>query len=99
MHMSLRCKMQFTWHLSTRAYWGKVMLKHHKRELQLEVRTEDQALASTKDPKALSGGEKSFSTICFLLSLWDCIGSPMRCLGTYLSMLIAVASRADSRFR
>lgn len=41
-----------------------------------------QSRAKDKDPKALSGGEKSFSTICLLLALWESIGCPIRCLGT-----------------
>ena len=30
--------------------------------------------------KTLSGGEKSFSTTCMLLALWEAMGSPIRCL-------------------
>lgn len=30
----------------------------------------------------LSGGEKSLTTLCFLLSLWDVCSFPIRCLGT-----------------
>ncbi len=33
-----------------------------------------------RQTKTLSGGEKSFSTICLLLSLWEAMGSPIRCL-------------------
>ena len=33
-----------------------------------------------RGPKTLSGGEKSFSTICLLLSVWEAMGSPLRCL-------------------
>jgi chromosome segregation ATPase len=33
-----------------------------------------------RQTKTLSGGEKSFSTICMLLSLWEAMGSPIRCL-------------------
>jgi chromosome segregation ATPase len=33
-----------------------------------------------RETRTLSGGEKSFSTICLLLSLWDAMGSPIRCL-------------------
>ncbi|KAB5592896.1 Structural maintenance of chromosomes protein 6 [Ceratobasidium theobromae] len=34
-------------------------------------------------PKALSGGEKSFSTICLLMSLWEALGCPIRCLDEF----------------
>lgn len=52
----------------------------------MQVQTDDQTLTQNsreKDPRSLSGGEKSFSTICLLLSLWESIGCPIRCLGAY----------------
>ena len=36
-----------------------------------------------KDLKSLSGGERSFSTICFILSLWNAMESPFRCLDEF----------------
>ena len=33
-----------------------------------------------RQAKTLSGGEKSFSQICLLLSLWEAVGAPIRCL-------------------
>lgn len=60
-----------------------------------------------KDPKALSGGEKSFATICLLLSLWEAIGCPIRCLDEFdvfmdavnrkVSMKMIVRSRSHTR--
>jgi hypothetical protein len=58
-----------------------------RRELCLiraaQVQTDDTAgtQAKEKDPRSLSGGEKSFATICLLLALWEAIGCPLRCLG------------------
>jgi hypothetical protein len=60
------------------------MFNHELQTLQLKVQTDDQVgtqMSREKDPKSLSGGEKSFSTICLLLSLWESIGCPLRCLG------------------
>lgn len=82
-HIALRCKLVFQYHLSQRGYYGKVLFDHVHQTLQLKVQTDDQTLTQgrDKDPRSLSGGEKSFSTICLLLSLWDSIGCPLRCLG------------------
>lgn len=71
--------------MSRRGYFGKVLFDHKNGTLQLKVQTDDQVNVQVgsreKDPRSLSGGEKSFSTICLLLSLWEAIGCPLRCLG------------------
>jgi chromosome segregation ATPase len=36
-----------------------------------------------RNTKTLSGGEKSFSSICLLLALWEAMGSPLRCLDEF----------------
>lgn len=38
---------------------------------------------NSKDPRALSGGETSFATICLLLSIWECVACPLRCLDEF----------------
>jgi len=99
-HIALRCKLVFQYHLSNRGYYGKVLFDHQKETLQLKVQTDEQAATqgnADKDPRSLSGGEKSFSTICLLLSLWDSIGCPLRCLDEFDVFMDAVNRRMSMR--
>ncbi|EGN98430.1 hypothetical protein SERLA73DRAFT_55249 [Serpula lacrymans var. lacrymans S7.3] len=103
-HIALRCKHVFQYHLSNRGYYGKVLFDHINQTLQLKVRllvvqTDDQTATQgrDKDPRSLSGGEKSFSTICLLLSLWDSIGCPLRCLDEFDVFMDAVNRRISMR--
>jgi len=48
-------------------------------DLQVEP-DETRRSAKGNNTKGLSGGEKSFSTICLLLSMWEAMGAPIRCL-------------------
>lgn len=45
----------------------------------------DETVKSMKgrQTKTLSGGEKSFSSVCLLLSLWEAMGAPLRCLDEF----------------
>ncbi|CAG8453598.1 23060_t:CDS:10 [Dentiscutata erythropus] len=74
--ISVRARIQFTYQLSKRGYTGKLLFEHQNKRLNLRVQIEEQTnQSSDKDPKSLSGGEKSFSTICLLLALWEAMGS------------------------
>jgi len=99
-HIALRCKLVFQYHLSNRGYYGKVLFDHNNGTLQLKVQTDEQAQtqgARDKDPRSLSGGEKSFSTICLLLSLWESIGCPLRCLDEFDVFMDAVNRRISMK--
>ncbi|KAG7439836.1 P-loop containing nucleoside triphosphate hydrolase protein [Guyanagaster necrorhizus] len=110
LHIALRCKLIFQFNLSNRGYWGKVIFKREDETLELRVQTDEQAAAQgSKDPRSLSGGEKSYSTICFLLSLWEAIGCPLRCLDEFdvfmdvvnrrvsMNMMIETAKQSDKK--
>ncbi|CCO33264.1 Structural maintenance of chromosomes protein 6 Short=SMC protein 6 [Rhizoctonia solani AG-1 IB] len=83
-HISLRTKQQFSYYLGQRGYRGSIDFDHKSHTLDLRVITDEaNPHAKDKDPKALSGGEKSFSTICLLMSLWEALGCPIRCLDEF----------------
>ena len=51
-----------------------------KNNMNQQVEPDLTKTGKGREAKTLSGGEKSFSTICLLLSLWDAMGAPVRCL-------------------
>ncbi|KAG8790243.1 Structural maintenance of chromosomes protein 6 [Ceratobasidium sp. 428] len=83
-HISLRTKQQFSYYLGQRGFRGTIDFNHNAHTLNLRVITDEaNPDAKDKDTKALSGGEKSFSTICLLMSLWEAVGCPIRCLDEF----------------
>lgn len=80
--ISLRCRMTFDTLLSQRGFTGKMHFSHTDHLLQISVQPGEDGI-TTNDMRALSGGERSFSTVCFVLSLWEEIESPFRCLDEF----------------
>ncbi|CAG8672880.1 433_t:CDS:10, partial [Cetraspora pellucida] len=97
-YISVRARIQFSFQLSKRGYTGKLLFDHQNKKLTLRVQIDEQTNQNTdKDPKSLSGGEKSFSTICLLLALWEAMGCPIRCLDEFDVFMDAVNRRISMR--
>ncbi|KAI9596281.1 P-loop containing nucleoside triphosphate hydrolase protein [Syncephalis fuscata] len=94
-----RARHNFLWNLSQRGYAGKLEFDHEKRRLTPRVQTDEhvQDRTAEKDPRSLSGGEKSFSTICLLLALWESMGCPIRGLDEYDVFMDAVNRSISTR--
>uniref|UniRef100_A0A4W3I3H0 Structural maintenance of chromosomes protein 6 n=1 Tax=Callorhinchus milii TaxID=7868 RepID=A0A4W3I3H0_CALMI len=82
-YISLRCKYYFNTMLSQRGYHGKMNFDHKNETLSIAVQPGEGDKAALSDMRSLSGGERSFSTVCFILSLWDTMESPFRCLDEF----------------
>jgi len=83
-HITAQSRCNFQYLLSERGFRGKLLFDHRRRFLDLQVEPDK----TKKEPggrstKTLSGGEKSFSSICLLLSIWEAMGSPLRCLDEF----------------
>ncbi|OUM68588.1 hypothetical protein PIROE2DRAFT_39080, partial [Piromyces sp. E2] len=100
--ISMRAKNIFSELLLRRGYTGSLKFSHSNRQLILKVSYYSQVNAAgnesyEKDPKSLSGGEKSFSTICLLLSLWETMGCPIRGLDEFDVFMDAVNRRISMK--
>jgi chromosome segregation ATPase len=83
-YLSLRCTMDFNILLDQRGFKGKLNFNHTEQTLVINVQPNKEIDDSrTKDLRALSGGERSFSTVCYVLALWQAIQSPLRCLDEF----------------
>ncbi|EEH40083.2 hypothetical protein PAAG_08932 [Paracoccidioides lutzii Pb01] len=82
--ITARAKLQFTYLLSERSFRGQILSDHTQKLLDIHVEPDiTKESAKGRGARTLSGGEKSFSQICLLLSLWEAMGSPIRCLDEF----------------
>ncbi|XP_076803327.1 structural maintenance of chromosomes protein 6-like [Clavelina lepadiformis] len=80
--VSMKCTLDFNILLNQRGFKGKMKFSHNEERLSIAVQPHDN-VAQSADLRVLSGGERSFSTVCFVLALWQVIQSPLRCLDEF----------------
>nr|XP_034181336.1 structural maintenance of chromosomes protein 6 [Osmia lignaria]XP_034181337.1 structural maintenance of chromosomes protein 6 [Osmia lignaria] len=62
--------------LALRNKKGTINIDHGRKKLELEVHSQNDNKKPINDARSLSGGERSYSTVAFILALWDCTGLP-----------------------
>lgn len=83
-YISSNSRSNFMYLLSERDFRGKLILDHKNHMLEVQVEPDKtRKNAAARNTKTLSGGEKSFSSICLLLAIWEAMGSPLRCLDEF----------------
>lgn len=70
--------------MKSRNYNGSISINHQKESLELSVIPGEQQIPnSVSSANCLSGGERSYSTVVFLLALWTVVDSPFYFLDEY----------------
>jgi chromosome segregation ATPase len=83
-YINTRSRINFNYLLSERAFRGKLTIDHKYKKLDVHVEPDETVKGNKgRQTKTLSGGEKSFSSICLLLALWEAMGAPLRCLDEF----------------
>lgn len=67
--------------LQQQSYTGDMRIDYERATLELEINPRQSG--TVQGTKSLSGGERSFSTVAFLLSIWSCIDHPFFLLDEY----------------
>ncbi|KAK9479265.1 hypothetical protein V1514DRAFT_328904 [Lipomyces japonicus] len=93
-----RAKAIFRHALEVRGFQGRLFINHQRETIALQVSPSDNAgiapgQGQRRKVNTLSGGEKSFTQICFLLALWDQMNCPVRGLDEFDVFMDAVNRR------
>lgn len=83
-HMSLRVKHKFNMVMQLRGFVGEIVMDTKNGTLSLSVVPRDKNISNAVcNTKSLSGGERSYSTVAFLIALWSCVDTPFYFLDEY----------------
>ncbi|KAK9339873.1 hypothetical protein LIPSTDRAFT_104249 [Lipomyces starkeyi NRRL Y-11557] len=92
-----RAKDIFRHTLDERGFKGRLFISHENETLNLKVEPVDSGKSNSDKGKrnvaTLSGGEKSYTQICLLMSLWDAMNCPLRGLDEFDVFMDAVNRR------
>ncbi|KAK6738326.1 hypothetical protein RB195_020438 [Necator americanus] len=88
--ITMRLKMTFQRLMATRSYHGTLVVDRQKQVININVATHQKddssdsaAKSVVQDLRGLSGGERSFTTACFIMALWEIMEAPFRCMDEF----------------
>lgn len=85
---------QFNGHLRKKGFSGSVKVDYETETLALEVQMpQDASGSAVRDTRALSGGERSYSTLSFALALHDMTEAPFRAMDEFDVFMDAVSRK------
>ncbi|KAH0934870.1 hypothetical protein HID58_011987 [Brassica napus] len=85
---------QFNSHLGKKGISGHIKVSYENKTLSIEVKMPQDATSNAvRDTKGLSGGERSFSTLCFALALHDMTEAPFRAMDEFDVFMDAVSRK------
>ncbi|KAL1324783.1 structural maintenance of chromosomes protein 6B isoform X2 [Arachis ipaensis] len=93
-----RLKQQLSWkfndHLRKKGISGLIKVNYEEKTLSIEVQMpQDASNRAVRDTRGLSGGERSFSTLCFALALHEMSESPFRAMDEFDVFMDAVSRK------
>ncbi|KAH7659441.1 P-loop containing nucleoside triphosphate hydrolase protein [Dioscorea alata] len=85
---------QFNGHLRKKGISGNIKLDYDDKTLSVEIKMPQDSSGNTvRDTRGLSGGERSFSTLCFALSLHEMTEAPFRAMDEFDVFMDAVSRK------
>ncbi|KAJ0962005.1 hypothetical protein J5N97_029833 [Dioscorea zingiberensis] len=85
---------KFNGHLTRKGISGNINVDYEEKTLSVEVKMPQDASGNTvRDTRGLSGGERSFSTLCFALSLHGMTEAPFRAMDEFDVFMDAVSRK------
>eukprot|EP01127_Copromyxa_protea_P024028 TRINITY_DN9286_c0_g1_i1.p1 TRINITY_DN9286_c0_g1~~TRINITY_DN9286_c0_g1_i1.p1 ORF type:complete len:798 (+),score=191.18 TRINITY_DN9286_c0_g1_i1:148-2394(+) len=89
---SNQVKHSFRAYLSQKGFSGQIVIDHEQGTLDLAVKP-NSASDTQQDTRSLSGGERSFSTVAFLMSLWEVMDVPFCAMDEFDVFMDGVARK------
>jgi chromosome segregation ATPase len=95
---AIRLRQQLTWqfngHLRKKGFSGSVKVDYSTETLSLEVQMpQDVSNSAVRDTRALSGGERSYSTLSFALALHEMTEAPFRAMDEFDVFMDAISRK------